>query len=237
MASIDTIAPNGERLPAGSKAPKGARYRVRYRTPEGRSRVKTFERKADAERYVTAIEHSKLTASYVDPSAGRITVAEYWSLWSRRQPWRESSRRSVTSLFSRHVLPAIGPRQLASLRRGELESWAAGLPLSARTASQAASWLSSMLESAVADDLISRNPAHGAKRPRVDAEPVVPFADDQVDALRSASPDWFRVAFTLGLGAGLRQSEATGLTVDRIDFLRRTLTVDRQLISPTLDHV
>ncbi|HUP75602.1 MAG TPA: site-specific integrase [Acidimicrobiales bacterium] len=34
----------------------------------------------------------------------------------------------------------------------------------------------------------------------------------------------------LGLGAGLRQSEATGLTVDRVDFLRRTLTVDRQLV-------
>jgi hypothetical protein len=40
------------------------------------------------------------------------------------------------------------------------------------------------------------------------------------------------VALTLGLGAGVRQSEATGLTVDRVDFLRRQLTVDRQLVSP-----
>jgi integrase len=28
------------------------------------------------------------------------------------------------------------------------------------------------------------------------------------------------------------QSEATGLTVDRVDFLRRTVTVDRQLVTP-----
>ena len=31
---------------------------------------------------------------------------------------------------------------------------------------------------------------------------------------------------------GLRQSEACGLTVDRIDFLRRVVRVDRQLLTP-----
>jgi integrase len=36
------------------------------------------------------------------------------------------------------------------------------------------------------------------------------------------------VAIVLGAGLGLRLSEAAGLTVDRIDFLRRTVRVDRQ---------
>jgi integrase len=35
---------------------------------------------------------------------------------------------------------------------------------------------------------------------------------------------------TLGAGTGLRVSEALGVTVDRIDFLRRQLSVDRQLV-------
>lgn len=39
------------------------------------------------------------------------------------------------------------------------------------------------------------------------------------------------MALDLGLDAGLRQSEATGLSVDRSDFLRRELTVDRQLVT------
>jgi integrase len=139
----------------------------------------------------------------------------------------------VTSLFTCHVLPKLGRRQVASLRRGEIEAWAAGLPLAARTARQTANYLSTMLDAAVADGLIARNPAHGSKRPRVDVEPVVPFTDAEVDALRAATPAWFAVALTLGLGAGLRQSEASGLTADRIDFLRRTLTVDRQLVTPS----
>jgi integrase len=208
------------------------RYRARWRTPDGASRSKTFDRKGDAERHLTTVEHDKLVGGYVDPKKGRTTVADYWVVWSERQPWRNSSRRSVTSLFNRHVLPAFGSRQLSSLRRGEIESWAAGLPLARRTARQAAQWLSTLFESAVGDGLLATNPSHGAKRPRVDVEPVVPYTDAEVDALRSAAPGWFDVAFTLGLGAGLRQSEATGLTVDRIDWLRRTLTVDRQLVTP-----
>ena len=210
---------------------KGTKWRARYRAPDGSSRSKIFHRKIDAERFLTSIEHSKLVGAYTDPSAGRLTIAEYWNVWSTRQPWRDSSRLSVTSLFDRHVLPALGARPLNTIRRGDIETWAAKLPLARQSARHAVSYLSTLLEAAVADGFIARNPAQGAKT-RVDDQPVVPFTTTEIEALRTASPDSFAVALTLGLGAGLRQSEATGLTVDRIDFLRRTLTIDRQLVTP-----
>jgi integrase len=53
---------------------------------------------------------------------------------------------------------------------------------------------------------------------------------DVVERIHGALPGWLRVAVPLGVGAGLRQGEASGLSVDRVDFLRRTLRVDRQLI-------
>jgi integrase len=86
-----------------------------------------------------------------------------------------------------------------------------------------------MFESAVADGLIVVNPARRAKRPPVEVEPVVPFTSDQLDALSAASPGWFRVSSMLGAACGLRQGEATGLTVDRVDFPLRQVKVDRQL--------
>lgn len=46
--------------------------------------------------------------------------------------------------------------------------------------------------------------------------------------LLDAADPWYRVAIVIGAGLGLRSSEAAGLTVDRIDFLRRTTRVDRQ---------
>jgi hypothetical protein len=47
-------------------------------------------RQIDAERHLTNLEHSKLVGTYVDPAAGRITVAAYWTTWAERQPSRDS---------------------------------------------------------------------------------------------------------------------------------------------------
>ena len=60
MASIDVITATGQRLPSGSKAPKGARYRARWRTPTGASRTKTFDRKVDAEQFLRSHDRRRL---------------------------------------------------------------------------------------------------------------------------------------------------------------------------------
>lgn len=44
-------------------------------------------------------------------------------------------------------------------------------------------------------------------------------------------PEKLRALVTFTAGAGMRQGEVLGLTVDRLDMLRRTVTVDRQLVT------
>ncbi len=219
MASID-------RRPDG-------RWRARWREyPAGPQRTKHFPRKLDAEQHLVRVQHDLMTGSYIDPAKSRTTVEDYYAVWEARQPWRPATRTAVRSTFTRHVVPVIGKRPLGSVRRGDIESWAAGLNLSASSSGLAVQHLGTMFESAVADGLIATNPVRRAKRPRVDVQPVVPFSAEQLGALREAAPGWFRVALTLGAACGLRQGEATGLTVDHVDFLRRQLTVDRQLVTP-----
>jgi integrase len=59
---------------------------------------------------------------------------------------------------------------------------------------------------------------------------VVPLSIEAVDGLADAVPAQYRALVILCAGMGLRQGEAFGLTEDRVDFLRRSLEVDRQLI-------
>ncbi|MGI8751210.1 MAG: tyrosine-type recombinase/integrase [Acidimicrobiales bacterium] len=210
----------------------GGRWRARWREfPGSPQRTKSFTRKVDAERHVVKVQHDLMVGAYIDPTRSKTTVEDYYRVWSARQPWRESTRAGRSSVFDVHVLPALGARPLGTIRRGDIEAWAAGLTLSASTAGQAVSYLATMLEAALADRLLVTNPARGVKRPSVDTAPIIPFTPDELDRLRDASLPWFRVALTLGASCGLRQAEATGLTVDRIDFLRRELTVDRQLLT------
>src|ERR1019366_3988116 len=53
---------------------------------------------------------------------------------------------------------------------------------------------------------------------------------EQVRALVEAMPERCRGLVLLTVGSGMRQGEVFGLTVDRVNFLRRSLTVDRQLV-------
>lgn len=57
-----------------------------------------------------------------------------------------------------------------------------------------------------------------------------PISAEQVQALVEAVPERYRALVLLAAGTGMRQGEVFGLTVDRVDFLRRTLSVDRQLV-------
>jgi integrase len=57
----------------------------------------------------------------------------------------------------------------------------------------------------------------------------VPIETERLRRLIDAAPDHVRAMIVLGAGAGLRKAEVFGLTLDRVDFLRREVRGDRQL--------
>lgn len=59
---------------------------------------------------------------------------------------------------------------------------------------------------------------------------VIPLDSEQVDALFAKLPHRYRAMAVLAAGTGMRPAECRGLTMDRVDWLHRSATVDRQLI-------
>lgn len=211
----------------------GARWQARYRDPAGREVAKRFDRKVDAERWLTARAAEMLDGSYIDPAASRVTLTAYAAEWlTRMRPtWRATTAAGVENSLATHILPVIGARPLSTIRRSDVEALCAALPLAASTVRTVHQHLGQVLAAAQDDGLIVRNPASGARLPKLDAVKPEPVSLETAELVAQALPPWLAVAVPLGIGAGLRQSEATGLTVDRLDFLRRTLRVDRQLVS------
>jgi integrase len=62
---------------------------------------------------------------------------------------------------------------------------------------------------------------------------VEPLSTEVVLALADAVPDRYRALVILAAGTGMRQGECFGLTMDRINFLRRVVHVDQQLVTVT----
>jgi len=207
-------------------------WRVRYRTPDGASRSRTVARKVDAERFLTGVEHSKLSGAYVDRSAGMVTVGEYAERWRAVQVHRPSTAAQVESNLRRHVYPTLGERPIGSVRPSEVQAWVRSRTevLAPATVELAYRYVSAIFKAAVSDRLIAASPCVGVKLPKVERSQVEPLTVEQVAAVAEALPDRYRALVTLGAGTGLRQGEAFGVTVDRVDFLRRSLRVDRQLV-------
>ncbi len=238
MSSIDTITrvrrPDGrevwERLPAGTKAPRGARYRVRYRTPDGASRTQTFDRKIDAEQFITSTEHRKLAGQYVDQSAGRTTFGDVARRWADAQPHRDSTAASVEMILRKHIEPTFGHRPIAGIRTSEVQAWVSGLALAPSTVAVVYGKLAAIFNAAVDDRLIASSPCTRKIRlPRPEGAEVTPMTPEQVRVMVEAVGERYGALVVLMAGTGLRPGEAVGLTYDRVDFLRRTIRVDRQL--------
>ena len=89
-----------------------------------------------------------------------------------------------------------------------------------------------MLAAAVDDERIAQ-PREGCS-PREGRDHSARTAHgDEVRDIAHATVDHVRGAVVLAAGTGLRQGELFGLTVDRVDFMRRELRVDRQLWTPS----
>ena len=210
----------------------GTRWQARYRDPSGKEVARRFDRKVDAEAWITTQAAEMLRGTYVDPAAGRVTLATYASTWTQRMrpTWRASTAAGIANSLDKHILPVLGRRPVAGLRKSDVEALCASLALAASTVATVHQHFGQLLAGAVEDGLIARNPATRARLPKREASKAQPVPIEVVEAIRAGLPDWMAVAVPLGIGAGLRQGEASGLTVDRLDFLRRTLRVDRQLL-------
>jgi integrase len=123
---------------------------------------------------------------------------------------------------------------LRSVRRSHVEGWVKGMVnrgLAPGTVHTRVNNVRAVLRGAVADKLMASDPSVGValpRRRRAAAAMTLPTAA-QVGVVLQTADDAFRPFVALCAFAGLRLGEAAALQVGDIDFLRRTLTVTRQV--------
>lgn len=210
---------------------KGSRWRARYVDDDGREHAKGFSRKTDAQRWIDEVTAAVVTGQYVDPRAGQITFRDYAERWRQMQVQRPSSRAHVETMLRRHAYPTLGDRHLSAVMPSDVQAWVKGLELAPATVGVIHGIVSTVMKAAIRDRRITSNPCDGTKLPKVQRAHIVPLTTEQVAAVRDALPAQLRGLVTLAAGTGMRQGECFGLTVDRVRFLERTATVDRQLVT------
>ncbi len=208
------------------------RYRARYRSPDGREHSRTFARKAEAERFLTSIEHSKLTGGYVDPAAGRTTFRAYAEEWRAVQVNRPGTAVSIETQLRLHVYPSLGHRPMAAVKPSEVQALVhrLGERLAPSTIEVVYGRVVAVFRAAVRDRVITTSPCVGIRLPsKPPASMLEVLSTEQVHTLADAIAPRYAALVLTAAGTGLRPGELFGLRAGRVDFLRRTVRVDQQV--------
>ena len=213
------------------------RWRARYRDPQGRSRSRTFDRKSDAERFLSRNSVEMQRGEWIDPAARRTLFSEWaegW--WQTTVRLRPTTRRGYWQILQNHVLPYFGERPLTAIDYMDVERFiasklAAG-EIGPKKVRDCVSIVSLIMQSAVRSGARRDNPAAGhrvtVRRRRIRQGDVL--AMEQVHELLDWVKDPYKPAVWLLVLTGMRPSELCGLRVRSVDFARNLISVTETLV-------
>ncbi|MFE5333112.1 tyrosine-type recombinase/integrase [Embleya sp. NPDC056575] len=210
---------------------KGKRYRVKG-IPGVADR--SFHQSGEAKDWLARAKADVRRGEFIDPRDGAISLTDYVeNHWLPTHPTRGTSRHHMTNRIRSHILPHLGRYPLMSIGDERLRAWIAAMSKDLDTGTTEVIWthLSSILKSAHNAGRISRNPCVQfvdlKPRKKLRKKPRA-WPRETVDAVRAAIPERHRILVDEGLGAGLRQGEAFGLSPD--DIVNGLLLVRRQVV-------
>ena len=163
--------------------------------------------------------------------------AETWFA-EKEIEWRESQIVTVQGCLDRHILPALGHKEVGSITRAEILEFRASLAkvntrsgkkLSASRINHIMTPLRMMLNEA-ADRYEFSSPYRGIKSLNVPRTDVEPFTLEEAQQIIQRVREDFRQYYTVRFFTGMRTGEIDGLIWENVDFGRRQILVHQALV-------
>lgn len=216
------------------KSESGLLWRARYRSPSHKIIEKRGFSSADAAEAWLISEKAKLNnGDWTDPRKARTTVGSLAPSWLalKKASLKPSSYRPLDASWRIHVEPRWGKVELRRIVNSDVAEWLAGIGKSATVAHRAYGVLNGILNQAVKDGRIPKNPAA-----RVDTLPSKAsrrrhryLSPAELHKVADASGTHKALVLTLGY-CGLRWGEAIALRGGDVDLLKRRIAVRRNAV-------
>lgn len=222
------------------KLPSG-RFQVRYTVDGVRyTAPSTFAARIDAEAFIVAKRRDidrQVWSAEDDEKPAPITFGAYSARWlAERQvagrPLKARTREHYQSLLDDHLLPAFGARQVAAIKPKDVRDWYSATLVDRPTLrSHAYSLLRTIMNSAVADEIIDANPCRitGAGRAKR-VKKIRPASLDELATATNAMPERLRLMVTLASWCALRFGETIELRRKDVDLAEGVIRVRRAAV-------
>src|SRR5437763_1728440 len=142
------------------------RFRVRFRTPDGTVGTdSSHPTRAGALLRCKQVDVDQAIGTYLDPAAGRITLARWVAIWEQTYVAGPARMAAYRSHLRNHVLPRFGQTQLTQINRHQIKLFAKDLKtrLADSSVTSIIALLSMLMREAIADRRIGHNPCHNIR--------------------------------------------------------------------------
>jgi integrase len=211
---------------------RGTRWRVRYRQPDGTVGTDSVHpTKPAAELRRMQVDIDQATGTYLDPAAGRITLADWVALWEDTHDAGPAKMAAYRSHLRIHILPRFGAVPLTQINRYQIKVFVKDLKtkLADSSVTSIMALLSMLLREAVADGRIGHNPCHNIRVTTARAPERPAATTAQVNTIAARIPCFDdQVLVITAAYTGMRWGELTGLTRANTHLGDGTIRVDPQ---------
>ena len=162
-----------------------------------------------------------------------MTVREFAEAWLGHRDLEDRTREHYAPLLRDHVFPTFGTLPVPAVTPAAVRTWHAALSKRTGPTARAHAYalLRTVMNTAVADDLIAANPCRvrGAGQTRR-VKKIVPATLAELDALTKAMPSKYQLLVLLAAWCGLRFGELAELRRSDIDVTNGVIHVRRGVV-------
>ncbi|MFN1186881.1 tyrosine-type recombinase/integrase [[Kitasatospora] papulosa] len=209
---------------------RSGRWTASYLGPDGQDfrAPETFDTKKDAEVWLSQVEADLTRGNWQDPDAGAVNFKEYALQWVDERGLSATTDELYRRLLRLHLLPTFEGLDLDEITAPHVRTWRTERLSStgaATTVAKAYRLLKAIMETAVDDELIRRNPCRirGAGKESSAERQIATVA--QVDALADALGPRWRLMVYLGAYGPMRPEEQAELRRKDVDLDEMTIRV------------
>jgi integrase len=216
---------------------RSGRWTASYTGPDGTEQrsPETFATKGEAERWLTLVEADITRQVWVNPETGSELFGEFARQWITDRELSPRSRILYDGLLRNHLEPTFGNRELRKIREADVRRWrrerldtgAESGAFGAVTVAKAYRLLRAVLNTAVDDELIRRNPCRIKGAGQEDSPERSTLTVEQVYAVADAITPRYRALVLLAAFLGLRFGELGALRRHRVDLDLGVVRVQR----------
>jgi len=205
-----------------------ARQTFGYKS-DGKPIRKSFYGKTAGEALNKLEEYARQVENGLSLDSKSMTFAQWLEIWLREyklQNLRPHTYDTYEHFIQKRIVPVLGRFPLMKLRPDQLQTFINnirkddGTTLSASTVKQIKVIISSALQQAVKNGLITRNPADALSLPKLNRKRKVGAytKDEQIALLNSLENHRLYALFVVALGTGARIGEILAMSWKNIDF-------------------